>query len=169
MRAVHPFKFWLYALLAGNAAWFLAVDPWTKGLDAIAWFSLLLLFALEAGNAGWLDRKHIRGAVRILRFAAAAAIVAAAAGYVQHRAWLDAANIGLWILVVVLLECELRFPLAVARRRRLFTLSAIVLYAGIAALVPLWAWRGEWFDAYDAVLWLVAFGLIEMNMLKRAR
>ena len=28
------------------------------------------------------------------------------------------------------------------------------------------ALRGEWFDAYDAVLWLIAFVLIEMDALK---
>ncbi len=87
----------------------------------------------------------------------------------QQGEWLDAANIGLWILVVVLLECELRLPVLVARRPRLFTRSALLLYAGIAALIPLWALRGEWFDTYDAVLWLVAFVLIEMDALKLAR
>ena len=75
----------------------------------------------------------------------------------------------LWILVVVLLECELRYPHAVARRRRSFTAIAVVLYTSIAALVPFWALHGEWFDAYDAVLWLVSFWFIEMDVLKLAR
>ena len=43
-----------------------------------------------------------------------------------------------------------------------------MLYAGLAALVPVWAWRGEWFDAYDATLWLVAFATIEINVLRIA-
>jgi hypothetical protein len=30
-------------------------------------------------------------------------------------------------------------------------------------LVGAWAWRGEWFDAYDALLWLAAFVLIELE------
>jgi hypothetical protein len=33
----------------------------------------------------------------------------------------------------------------------------------------LWAWRGEWFDAYDALLWLVAFAAIEMDVAAAAR
>ena len=69
----------------------------------------------------------------------------------------------------VLLECELRYPHAVARRRQAFTITAVVLYAGIAALIPLWALRGEWFDAYDAVLWLLSFWFIEMDVLKFSR
>jgi hypothetical protein len=85
---------------------------------------------------------------------------------VQQQQWLDAANMALWILVVILLECELRFAQWVATHRRLFTSSACVLYGAIAMLVPMWALRGEWFDAYDAVLWLIAFVLIEMDALK---
>ncbi len=169
MGAVHPFQLGIYLLLAGNTLWYLLAGPWTKGLDSIAWFSLLLLFALETGRAAWLEKAQARRLLHTLRFGAAAAIAASAAGYVQQGEWLDAVNIGLWILVVVLLECELRLPALVARRRRLFTCAALLFYAGIAALIPLWALRGEWFDTYDAVLWLVAFVLIEMDALKLAR
>jgi len=169
MRAPHPLQLGLYVLLAGNTLWFLGVAPWTKGLDSLAWFALLMLFALETVNRPWLEKMHARGLVHLLRFGAAAAIAASAWGYLQQHEWLDAINIGLWILVVVLLECELRFAHWVARLRRLFTTGAIVLYGVIAALIPLWALRGEWIDAYDAVLWLIAFALIEMDVLKLAR
>jgi hypothetical protein len=168
LRWYGRFRIAIFALLAGNTTWYLVIGPWTKGLDALAWFGLLMLFALETSNARWLDKRHIKGAVHLLRFGAAAAIVASASGYVQLREWLDAINIGLWILVVALLECELRFTAYVSRRRRLFTAGAVALYVTIAALVPLWAVRGEWFDAYDALLWLVAFALIEMDALKLA-
>ena len=134
--------------------------PWTKGLDSLAWFALLMLFALETANRRWLEKIHVRGLVHLLRFGAVVAIVVSAYGYVQQQQWLDAANMALWILVVILLECELRFAQWVATHRRLFTSSACVLYGAIAMLVPMWALRGEWFDAYDAVLWLIAFVLI---------
>ena len=166
MRAVHPMQSGLYGLLAFNTAWFLLTAPWTKGLDSLAWFSLLMLFALETANQSWLKKMHARGLVHLLRFCAAIAISVSASGYVQQQAWLDAVNMGLWILVVILLECELRFAQWVAGHRQLFTRSAFVLYGAIAALIPLWALRGEWFDAYDAVLWLIAFVLIEMDALK---
>lgn len=42
----------------------------------------------------------------------------------------------------------------------------MTLYAGLAALVPVWAWRGEWFEAYDALLWIVAFAGIGINVLQ---
>lgn len=169
MRAPHPLQLGLYVLLAGNTLWFLGIAPWTKGLDSLAWFALLMLFALETVNRPWLEKMHARGLVYLARFGAAVAITASAYGYAQQHEWLDAINIGLWILVVVLLECELRLQQLMARRRRLFTAGAIVLYVAIAALIPLWALRGEWFDAYDAVLWLIAFALIELDALKLSR
>ena len=103
-----------------------------------------------------------------LRFAAIAAIIASAAGYTRQNEWLDLINIALWLLVVALIECELRLPQRVAHNRRLFTGVAVALYSAIALLIPLWALRGEWFDAYDAVLWLIAFALIERDALKLA-
>ncbi len=39
----------------------------------------------------------------------------------------------------------------------------------LAALVLVWAWRREWFDAYDAALWLAAFAMIEMDVLRSSR
>lgn len=166
MRAVHFLQCSLYGLLAINTAWFLIVAPWTKGLDSLAWFTLLMLFAFETANPRRLEKFHARGLVHLLRLAAVAAIVASAHGYVQQQEWLDATNMALWILVVILLECELRFARWVLTHRLLFTSGACVLYGAIAMLIPLWALRGEWFDAYDAVLWLIAFVLIEMDALK---
>ena len=163
------FRLAALALIAGNTAWFVVAGPWSKGLDSLAWYLLLMLFVLETGNARWLAKKHALKAVHALRLCAAAGIAVSTIGYVEERDWLDAINITLWILVVVLLECELRYPHAVARRRRSFTAIAVVLYTSIAALVPFWALHGEWFDAYDAVLWLVSFWFIEMDVLKLAR
>ena len=35
-----------------------------------------------------------------------------------------------------------------------------------ATLVVVWMWRREWFEAYDAALWLAALVVIEMNILQ---
>jgi hypothetical protein len=75
----------------------------------------------------------------------------------------------LWLAVVVLLEIEVRFPGEITRFRHGFTAVAAALYAGLAILVLMWAWQGEWFDAYDALLWLVAFAAIEMDVVAAAR
>jgi hypothetical protein len=82
-----------------------------------------------------------------------------------ERDSLDAINTALWIAVVVLLEIEVRRPREVTRFRSLFKFTAVGLYASLALLVLIWAWRGEWVDAYDALLWLIAFATIEMDVL----
>ena len=101
-----------------------------------------------------------------VRLVAAAAVAAAAAGYLREREWLDAINAGLWIAIVVMFEWQVRFPAAAGRRRVAFKTAAAVLYAGLGALVAIWLWRGEWMDAYDALLWLAALVVIELNILR---
>ena len=158
----------VFVLLACNTAYYLFGSTWTQALDALAWLTLLALFALETGFEGRF-RARAMAVIRGLRLAAAAAVGAAAIGYAVQNEWRDAVNTALWIAVVVLLEFEVRNPGAVARRRTWFTATAATLYAGLGALVPVWAWRGEWFDAYDALLWLTAFAIIEMDVLQLSR
>ena len=229
------FKAAVFALLACNTAYYLLGGTLTKALDALAWLTLLALFALETGfdgafgalkprptavpnaiavgrgfiaplrmiasvvrrlrarprdtlaerpvagtgakarcpqTAGFASNESARramAAIHGLRLAAAAAVGAAAIGYAWQNEWLDAVNTALWIAVVVLLEFEVRYPGAVARHRAWIATTAATLYAGLGALVMVWAWHREWFDAYDAALWLTAFAMIEMDVLRVSR
>jgi hypothetical protein len=157
------FKAFVLGLLAANAAVYVLAGTASEALDSAAWFLLLVSFELETGVAGWVARG--RAVLRVLRLAAAAAILAAGVGYVRDGEWLDAANIALWIAVVSLLEFEVRYPAAVANNRAPRIAVAALLYSGLAAMVVAWLWQGKWFDAYDAALWLVAFVTIEINVL----
>jgi hypothetical protein len=154
----------LFALVAGNTAYWVVSGTLSEALDAAAWLALLALFQLETGFK--LSLARAAGWIRVARIGAAIVVGAAAIGYVNEQEWLDATNTALWVAVVVLLEFELRRPEAVARRRMLFAATAVILYAGLAALVLIWTWRREWFDAYDAMLWLGAFATIEMDVLQ---
>ena len=156
----------IFALLVCNTAYYLFAGSLSKGLDAVAWLVLLVLFALETGLAGAIRARGRAIAVRGARLVAAAAVCAAGIGYFSENDWLDAINTGLWIALVAVLEFEVRRPSAVARYRAWFAATAAVLYTGLATLVVAWMWRGEWFDAYDALLWLAAFALIEMDVLR---
>ena len=160
----------VFGLLACNTTYYVFAGTLSEALDATAWLVLLALFALETG---FDERFRAQGAaamaIRGARLVAAAAICVAAVGYGYQNEWLDAVNTGLWIAVVVLLEFEVRYPRALARRRAWFAATAATLYAGLAALVLIWAWRREWFDAYDAALWLTAFAMIEMDVLRISR
>jgi hypothetical protein len=159
------FRITIFALLSCNTAYYLYAGTPSKGLDAFAWLVLLALFALETGYAKHICAPRAAIAMRAVRLVAAAAVCAAGIGYVVERDSLDAINSGLWIAVVVLLEIEVRRPQDIALYRTWFTATAVMLYAGLAMLVLVWAWRGEWLDAYDALLWLIAFATIEMDVL----
>ena len=80
MTSAHPFQLALYALLAGNTLYYAIAGPWTKGLDSLAWFLLLILFALETQAVDWLGRPHARGALHALRLVAAVGIASSAFG-----------------------------------------------------------------------------------------
>jgi hypothetical protein len=155
----------VFALLTGNTAYYLYAGTLSKGLDAAAWLVLLALFALETGFAAHVRTPRAAIAMRAVRLVAAVGVCVAGVGYVLERDTLDALNTVLWIAVVVLLEFEVRRPREIARFRAAFTATAAALYAGLAVLVLIWAWRAEWFDAYDALLWLIAFATIEMDVL----
>jgi hypothetical protein len=159
----------VFALLALNTGIFLRSGTFSAGLDSIAWLTLLALFELETGFGHVLRAGPAIAAVHGVRFAALAAVGAAAAGFLYNKEWLDAANSGLWIAVVALLELEIRRPATVAVHRARFTATAATLYSGLGALVLVWLWRGEWFDGYDAALWLVAFATIERNVFEAAQ
>ena len=156
MRAWKPL---LLALLAFNTVYYAVAGTTSKAVDAAAWLVLLVLFELEARLTSTGAR--VTSALRIARLMAAAGVFAATAGYLFEENVLDAINSALWIAVVVLLEFQFRKPALVAGSRRVFTAIACALYGGLALPVLVWAWRREYFDAYDALLWLVAFATIE--------
>jgi hypothetical protein len=163
------FKVAIFALLTCNAAIYAFGDTPSNALDAIAWLVLLALFELETEFSGRLHARSATAAIHLTRLAAIVAVGAAGGAYVYEKAWLDVLNSGLWIAVVVMLEYEVRFPRVVARRAVAFLATAAALYAGLAMLVVVWAWRGQWLDAYDALIWIIAFATIEMDVLRFSR
>jgi hypothetical protein len=159
------FRAAVFALLIGNTAYYVLQGTSSQALDSLAWLTLLALFELEAWNTGRAGQRHMGRVIRVLRIAAAGALVAALVGYVREREWLDAINVGLWIAVVGVFELELRRPDVVAHPPGKY--MAPILYTGLGILVIAWLLRGEWFDAYDAALWLTAFATLELDLLDR--
>lgn len=158
------FKRAVYALLAANLAAYALLGRPNELLDAAAWLVLLALFEIETAHGAHLSARALR-LLHVLRLAAGTGVLAAAAGYLAEGEWLDAANAWLWVAVVILLEVEVRAPQALARRRAAFLVAAVVLYSALFLLVPTWLWQGEWLDAWDAMLWLAAFFVIELDVL----
>jgi hypothetical protein len=92
-----------------------------------------------------------------------------ASGYrdILRLAWVDVINSGVWLLVVVVLEIDVRLQ----ERGRLrgtallaSTISKYCLYSLLLLAAIYWGVKGDFVDFWDAFLWLVAFVLIELNV-----
>jgi hypothetical protein len=87
-------------------------------------------------------------------------------------AWVDVVNAVAWMLVVVLLEFDVRMQLRHALRGWVMRASAaakIATYAVLMGAAVYWGVEGDFLDFWDAFLWLVAFVFIEMNLFQWQR
>lgn len=160
------YKIALLAMLTGNAAIYAFIDTWGSALDAVAWLVLLVLFEMETEFPAYVTSRGATATIHGFRSAAIAGATVATLSYLIDFAWIDMANSAIWVAIIVLLEWEMRYPHAVARHRRGFFIATGTLYAGLIVVAGLWAWTGEWFDAYDAVLWIAAYATIELDVFK---
>ncbi len=163
----------ILALLAANTGYYILAGRASEALDSLAWYVLLILFTLESARApSWRTPRKL-AIMRGARVLATLAVAATAVLYVHEAQWLDAINLGVWIAVVVLLEIEVRDSardtVHATLRRRAFAPAAALLYTALAVLVLIWLARGEWMDAWDAALWLAAFGLLELGLLRKLK
>ncbi|WP_439106214.1 hypothetical protein [Congregibacter sp.] len=85
----------------------------------------------------------------------------------RYLAWTDVINAAAWILVVVVLEIEVRLQLrgnltnAVLDGTRYLKYC---LYSTLFIAAVYWGFEGKFLDFYDASLWLFAFIFIELNV-----
>lgn len=135
----------------------LTADQWSYavGLDEYT--------AITAANCGTFS-----SATAFLRFENVPAVVdveglAALVGL----AWIDVINAGVWLLVVLVLEIDVRLQehnrfegLAL----RSSNIIKIILYATLLYAAVYWGIKGDFVDFWDALLWLVAFVFIELNV-----
>lgn len=86
---------------------------------------------------------------------------------VQRLAWVDAINAADWILVVLILEFDVLMQLRGKLSDQIMAISKWikgVLYSILFAAAVYWGFAGDFLDFWDAVLWLVAFMFIELNV-----
>lgn len=126
-----------------------AVDEYISlGADNCAQYSGMELFRLE--NSSILATPDVLSDVRWLT-------------------WLDVINSLAWILVVVVLEADVRLQDKNLLRGRILVTSTFfkaVLYATLFIAAVYWGFEGDFLDFWDAFLWLVAFVFIEMNVIQ---
>jgi len=86
---------------------------------------------------------------------------------IQRLAWVDVINGAVWLLVVLVLEIDVRLQ----ERSRfeglalwLSNAAKFVLYGTLLLAAVYWGIEGDFVDFWDAFLWLVAFVFIELNV-----
>ena len=155
------FKLTIVALITLNAVIYAMVDTLISAVDALAWLMLLVLYELETnGNALMAEITLHR-----LRGFLIAVIALVFVSYVHDGELLDVVNSALWFTLIALLELEVRWPDKVFEHQQSYWWATLIVFAGLIAMVIAWAWQSAWLDVYDATLWIVAFGSIEVDII----
>ena len=88
---------------------------------------------------------------------------------IRALAWVDVINAGVWLLIVVVLEIDVRLQ----ERNRFEGLALrvsngikVILYSILLLAAVYWGFKGDFVDFWDAFLWLVAFFFIELNIVE---
>ena len=154
-------KLLIMALLCVNAVIYAVVDTLTSALDALAWLMLLILYELETHRCGFaLSAKRLEW----MRNGLIVLIAGVFFSYLNTSEWLDVVNASLWFVLIALMELEVRHPAIIMQHANLFWLLTLLIFSGLLGMTGLWFWQHAWLDAYDALLWLVAFGSIEADI-----
>ena len=156
------FKLVILALLTLNIGIYAAFDTMTTAVDALAWVILLVMFELETVKAAPFAESSLHAMRNVL----IVVILLVFGSYIRDSEWLDVINSALWFVLIALLELEVRWPSMVARHRTGFWLMTIAVFVGLVGLVLAWLMRSAWLDAYDALLWITAFGVIEVDIFR---
>lgn len=156
-------KLALLALLTLNVGVYAATGDRLNAMDALCWVLLWIMFELET-----LGRASPFGSAgrRLVRNVLIAVIVTVFALYIAGGEWLDVGNAVLWFVLVALLELEIRRPRLVLAHPRAYWLATVAVFVGLLALVAVWLYRAAWLEAYDALLWIVAFATLDVDIFR---
>jgi len=84
-------------------------------------------------------------------------------------ALVDVINAVVWIVVVLVLEMDVRLQEKDKLEGRILTISTVlkyILYSILLLAAVYWGFKGDFVDFWDAFLWLVAFFFIELNVIE---
>lgn len=154
-------KLAILGLLTLNAVTYGFVDTLTSTADAVTWLILLVIYELET-NASQLPVSS--AALQMLRNGLIGVVVLVFFSYLQDSEWLDVANSLLWFGLIAMLEVEVRWPELANRHAQTLWMLTLAIFFGLFVMAGVWLWHGAWLDAYDAVLWIVAFAFIEVDI-----
>ena len=182
VRVLHAFRLVFYAIVLWAfygyltaAGALLDVRPLAiTELCDVADHGKSLLVGLDENAEITADNCATLGATAPFYAIAGGAVIAddATLASVRPSTWVDVINAAAWLIVVVLLEVDVRLEERGNLTGTAFRVSyaaKLVVYSILALVVVYWAVRRELLDFWDAFLWLASFVFIEMNVLTHAR
>jgi len=163
-------KYILYSLLLLDVVLLFTQATVHEALDSLGWIILLAAFEYESSSLheAYASRaeKYILVAIQAVAWCI---VIYALTNYFLARDWLDLANASVWLLVCVAISYDVyasshEKSLSARARKRI----KVVLYAALIGFAITWGVQGDALDCFDAVLWIVCFLVIEMNIFKAA-
>jgi hypothetical protein len=88
---------------------------------------------------------------------------------IRKLGWVDVINASAWLLVVLVFKIEISLERArkLTRNRLSFVMAAKgAAYLGLLGCAIYWTLYSAFIDSWDAWLWLIAFVLIDLNLLR---
>lgn len=132
-------------------------DGWSYAVDLDEYTQLTAANCHSFSNATSFFRFHEMTAI----------VDAKGLADIRNLAWVDVINAAVWLLVVLVLEIDVRLQ----EKNRLDGIalqvsnaSKYVLYSTLLLAAIYWGIKGDFVDFWDAFLWLVAFVFIELNV-----
>lgn len=171
--SLHPqlftaFKYVLYTLLTINIGLFLRHGTLNEALDSLGWVLLLGVFEWETRALGeeYLSRRE-KIVIWVLQLVGYGLAINAARVYFSIGEWVDFANAALWLLVCCTIVYDVFVPGEFGSLEwEIRNGFKILLYIAILAIALYWGITSDWLDFYDALLWILCFFMIELNIFK---
>lgn len=168
-RFLAAFKAVVYTLLILNVGAFLAVDRSShRAIDQIGWLIILGIFEYETRlvRAGG-SLAGLRPLPLAIEAAGYACALYALGHYIAIADGLEIANEVTWLAISVMIWVDILWPVeagTLAMRTRSWI--KLPLYALTLVWATLWGLAGSILDFYDALLWILCFFVIEINILR---
>ncbi|NVJ97612.1 MAG: hypothetical protein HWE25_05630 [Alphaproteobacteria bacterium] len=134
------------------------------GTDATLAVDLYEFLPLTTENCGQLATNQTFYNAGLNSFA-----TAEMAPELYNLALTDVVNASTWLLIVVVLWIDIFLQLRGELTARLYKWNGAVkavLYLTLIACCSYWAWLGDFMGFWDALLWILAFFFIELNLFK---
>ncbi len=155
-------KLAILMLLAIDVVSYAFVGTLPRFLDALAWMLLLVIYEVKSMEVVFIS-ETIMSMVRNTLIAVIGWVLLR---YFLDHQWLDVTNSALWFIMIILFELKMHWPSIVQQYQSVYNVTNLTVLAGLGIVAFFWLLDFAWLDAFDAVLWLVALAVIDLDVFK---